>query len=77
MRVDINRLKGSIAARGMTQESVAKAIGIDNSTFIRKMKCEGVAFSVGQMHKLVDVLAISPEEAAAIFLASNSQKCEN
>jgi len=77
MRVDINRLKGSIAARGMTQEAVAKAIGIDNSTFIRKMKCEGVAFSVGQMHKLVDVLAISPEEAAAIFLANNSQKCEN
>lgn len=73
MHVDINRLKGSIAASGMTQEAVARAIGVDNSTFIRKMKCQGVAFSVGQMHKLVDVLAISPEEAAHIFLCSNSQ----
>ena len=72
MRVDINRLKGKFAACGMTQEEVAKAIGVDNSTFIRKMKCDGVAFSVGQMHKLVDVLVMSPEEAATIFLASNS-----
>ena len=51
MRVDTNRLKGSIAANGMTQEAVAHAIGIDNSTFCRKMKCDGVTFSVGQMHK--------------------------
>ena len=73
MQVDINKLKGSIAASGMTQEAVAKAIGIDNSTFIRKMKCNGLAFSIGQMHQLVDVLSISKAEAADIFLHENSQ----
>ena len=72
MHVDINRLKGSIVSSGMTQEAVARAIGVDNSTFIRKMKGEGVSFSVGQMHKLVDVLALTPEETALIFLCRNS-----
>ena len=71
MHVDINGLKGSIAASGMTQEAVAKAIGIDNSTFIRKMKCQGAAFSVGQMHQLADVLDLSPEKAASIFLCND------
>lgn len=72
MTVDTKRLKGCMAAQGMTQEAVAKAIGVDNSTFIRKMKCEGLAFSVGQMHKIVEVLHIGREDAAAIFLAQNS-----
>lgn len=73
MRVDTNRLKGSIAANGMTQEAVAHAIGIDNSTFCRKMKCDGVTFSVGQMHKLIDLLKITPEVAVQIFLCEDSQ----
>ncbi len=73
MQVDTNKLRGCIASSGMTQEAVAKAIGVDNSTFIRKMKCNGLAFSIGQMHKLVAVLSISPSEAASIFLAENSQ----
>ena len=73
MRVDTNRLKGCMAAKGMTQEAVAKAIGVDNSTFIRKMKCDGLAFSIGQMHQIVEVLDIGRDDAAAIFLAQNSQ----
>ena len=73
MQVNTNKLRGYIAASGMTQEAVAKAIGIDNSTFSRKLKCNGLAFSVGQMHKLVEVLSINPADAAAIFLSENSQ----
>ncbi len=73
MHVDVHRLKGSIAANGMTQEEVARAIGIDNSTFIRKMKSKGVAFSIGQMHKLADVLSLTPEETILIFLNDDSQ----
>lgn len=73
MRVDVNRLKGNIVAQGMTQEALAKAIGIDAATFSRKMKCSGLAFTVGQMHKMVDVLKIPSEEAAHIFLSENSQ----
>lgn len=73
MQVDVNRLRGCIAASGMSQAQLAEKIGVDNSTFIRKMKNNGLAFSVGQMHKIVDVLSLSSEEASRIFLFENSQ----
>jgi hypothetical protein len=69
MRVDVDLLKRSIAASGKTKETVAKEIGIDYSTFTRKMNCDALAFSVGQMHKLVDVLSLSKDQASQIFFA--------
>ena len=69
MRVNVELLKRSIAASGKTKEAVAREIGIDYSTFSRKMNSEGLSFSVGQMHKIVDVLGISDETASAIFFA--------
>lgn len=69
MRVDIDLLKKSIAASGKTKETVAKELGIDYSTFARKMNSEALAFSIGQMHKMVDVLDLSAEQAKSIFFA--------
>lgn len=69
MRVDIDLLKKSIAASGKTKETVAKELGIDYSTFSRKMNSDALAFSVGQMHKLVDVLDLSADQAKSIFFA--------
>lgn len=77
MHVDVSKLRGKMAEKGMNQEAVAKAIGIDTSTFGRKMKCSGLAFTIGQIHRMVDVLEITPDEASKIFLAQNSQKREN
>ncbi len=68
MRTDMDKLRGKIAERRLTQEEVAARIGIDASTFSRKMKANGLAFTVGQMHKIVDTLNISGEEAKQIFL---------
>lgn len=61
-------LRGKIADRKITQEELARSIGIDPSTFYRKMKSEGANFTVGEMHKIVDVLNLTPNEAATIFL---------
>lgn len=69
MRVDIDLLKKSIAASGKTKETVAKELGIDYSTFSRKMNSDALAFSIGQMHKMVDVLDISADQAKSIFFA--------
>jgi len=69
MRVDIELLKKSIAASGKTKETVAREIGIDYSTFSRKMNSEALTFSVGQMHKMVDVLSLSNDQATHIFFA--------
>lgn len=68
MHTDMAKLKGKIVERAMTQEEVAAKIGIDSSTFSRKMKAEGLSFTVEQMHKLVEILDISPQEAIQIFL---------
>ena len=69
MHVNVELLKRSIAASGKTKEAVAQEIGIDYSTFSRKMNSQGLSFSVGQMHKMVDVLGISDKTASDIFFA--------
>lgn len=73
MHVDIAKLRGRIVEKGFTQESLAEQLGIDNSTFSRKMKTNGVAFTIGQMHQITELLALSCDEAGDIFLQENSQ----
>lgn len=69
VRVDTNKLRGKIVECGLTQEHVAKSIGVDRSTFYRKMKDNGSDFSVGEMHSICDVLSLTNEEAVSIFLS--------
>lgn len=70
MNADMNMLSGKIRERRMTQEEFAKEMGIDASTFYRKMKSDGLTFTVGQMHKMVDILGLSADEARKIFFAT-------
>ena len=67
------KLRGKIVEKGMSQEMIAKQIGIDQSTFYRKMKADGLTFSVGEMHKIVKILDLNKTEATEIFLAEISQ----
>lgn len=73
MRMNTAKLRGRIVECGLRQEDVAKAIGIDASTLSRKLNADGETFTIGQMYKLADVLSLSGEEAAEIFLQPNSQ----
>lgn len=73
MRADMNKLRGKIAEKRITQDELALKVGMNPSTFYRKMKADGLAFTIGQMHQIVEVLDISPEEAKLIFLNQNSQ----
>lgn len=76
MSTNIKLLRDKMASRNISTEDMAKKMGIDTSTLYRKMKSDGVNFTVGQMHTIVDLLQLTAEEAAAIFLWNNSQKCE-
>lgn len=67
MRVDVDLLKKEIALSGKTKETFAKEIGMDYSTFTRKMKRSALTFTVGQMHKITEVLNLSYARAAEIF----------
>lgn len=64
--VDTNKLKGAIVEHGKDQQQIAKEIGIDRSTFYRKMK-EGGSFSVGEAAKMAKVIPLTDAEAIAIF----------
>jgi len=59
MKVD--KLRGIIAERGLSQSKVARIIGIADRTFYEKMK-KG-SFSVDEAQKMVDLLDIqNPSE---------------
>jgi transcriptional regulator with XRE-family HTH domain len=69
MATNMNLLRAKIVERGMTQEKLAAAIGMDSSTFWRKMQTQGLSFSIGEMHKIADTLQLSDTDATQIFLA--------
>ena len=68
MSTNMDILRSKMAELKLSPEDMAREIGVDASTFYRKIKTEGVNFTVGQMHKIVDVLKLTREEAASIFL---------
>lgn len=69
MRVNVNKLKGKITESQITMEGLAETIGIDASTFYRKLKANGLTFTVAQMHQIVDALHLTKDEATQIFLS--------
>ncbi len=73
MRVDVEKLKKKISDAQLSQEDVAKEIGVDYSTLFRKMKGGGVGFTIGQAHQIASLLALTPSEATSIFLAEDLQ----
>lgn len=68
MSTNIEVLRGKMEECKITNDEMARRLGIDPSTFYRKLKTDGTTFTVGQMHKIVEVLGLAPEEATAIFL---------
>ena len=72
MKTDVDKLRGKMAERRVSQEEISSKLGMNPSTFYRKMKSDGLTFTVGQMHKIVEVLDISPDEAKSIFLNRDS-----
>ena len=63
--IDTNALKGIIVAQGLTQEKVARHIGMNPKTFGRKMK-KGV-FGSDEMEAMIELLSI--EDPMRIFFA--------
>lgn len=68
MTTNMDMLRAKMAEQRVGKEELAEKIGVDASTFYRKMKDDGVKFTIGQMHKIVEVLNLSRDEATAIFL---------
>jgi len=73
--VDVNKLRGKIVEKGFSQQELAQSIGIDRSTFYRKMKNNG-DFSIGEVAEIAKVMQLTNEEAIEIFLSKKSHKCD-
>ena len=76
LKVNLPLLRAKIVERGTTQGMVAVKIGVDPSTFSRKMSTDGENFSIKEMHGMVESIPLTPEEAKEIFLFDNSHYCE-
>ena len=68
MSINMELLHGKMREKNISNEDMAVQIGVDASTFYRKIKANGVNFTVGQMHKIVEILRLTKEEAVSIFL---------
>lgn len=66
--MDVQRLKTKISEAHLTGEEIAAALGVDPSTYYRKISAAGENFTVAQAKTLARILGLSPREAAKIFL---------
>lgn len=68
MSVNMDMLRERMNELNVSNEDMARRIGINVSTFYRKINTGGVSFTVGQVHKIVESLNLTKEEALSIFL---------
>lgn len=65
--IEVNRIKKKMMELDVTVKDMAQVIGVDESTFYRKLKKNGSTFSVEQAQKIAEHLNLSESEACAIF----------
>lgn len=66
--MNANLLKGKMMEQGMTQEEVAKKIGISLSRFNAKLnETGGAEFSLGELKSLVELFRLTPKQLDQIF----------
>lgn len=67
MQIDVNRLKGKTVELGLTGAAVAEKLGIDQSTYYRKLGAGGGSFTIAQAQMISKILELSPNECSTIF----------
>lgn len=65
--IDVNKLKGVMAERGISQVEMAKTIGITPKTFYSKMS-KGI-FNSNEIEIMIDTLSLN--NPCAIFFVKN------
>ena len=73
MTVNIPALRGHMVEKGVDVDFLSEKLGINKSTFYRKLNAKGRTFTVGEVHNIAEALRLTKDETANIFLFSNSQ----
>lgn len=68
---DIDKLLSVIKAQGLTISNVSSFLGIDQSTFYRKIKRKDT-ITIGEMLALCGLLNLSVNEASDIFFGKKT-----
>lgn len=71
MTIDRQKLRGKMVEKNITAIKLSEKMGIDKSTFYRKIK-GGDTFEIGEVHKMCEALSLSKDEAISIFLPKYS-----
>jgi len=74
--MNVRKLKGIIAEKGLKIMDIAMQMKINESTLYRKLKVNGEAFTVREVHVLVGILSLSNGQASEIFLDTKSHICD-
>ena len=75
IKINVNRLKGLIAEHNKTYADVAQAIGKNRDTFTRRIKSQGLDFTVAEIQKMADFIPLTYEEITDVFF--NDSRKEN
>lgn len=65
--VNVNRLKGKIVENGMNVKALSEKIGMNTSTFYRKLAHNGEDFTMKDANAIVAALGLSYKDAMSIF----------
>lgn len=67
--VNVRKLRGKIVENGLTVELLADAVGINRSTFYRRLAENGEPFTIKESDSIVDALHLTADEAMDIFFS--------
>lgn len=65
--LDVQKLKGKIIEKGRSVEAISNDLGINPSTFYRKLKNN--SFEINEADKIASILSLSGAEASSIFFS--------
>ncbi|MGN1133781.1 MAG: helix-turn-helix domain-containing protein [Oscillospiraceae bacterium] len=65
--LDVQKLKGKIIEKGKSIETVSRDLGINPSTFYRKLNNN--SFEIREADKIASILSLTGDEASSIFFS--------
>lgn len=65
--ININKLKKEIALNNLSIEELSEKIGIDKSTFYRRLESNGKKFTIEEVIKIAKVLNLDRKKVDSIF----------
>lgn len=70
MQINVPKLKGKMAESDINAAQLAGKIGVNRTTFYRKLNSGGGSFTVKELQGIVSALNMTPNEAMNIFFGT-------